>query len=41
MNAVSQVFFEGGVLMRALVVGLVIAIVCLATYFVTTMERIW
>jgi len=27
--------------MRTLVIGLVIAIVTLATYFVSTMERIW
>jgi len=29
------------VFMRTLVKGLVIAIVCLATYFVAAMERIW
>jgi hypothetical protein len=33
-------YLEGGY-MRTLVVGLFIAIVCLATYFIKTMERIW
>jgi len=37
----SGVTQEGGNTVRILTIGLVIAIVYLATYFVSTMERVW
>jgi hypothetical protein len=40
-DALWGVVFKTGGFVRTLVIGLVLAIVFLATYFVSTMERIW